>query len=72
MRIERFLVVSAAGDARVLARLPALRLDQFAYRLTIDVPAAWGSVIGSILVPVPEMHPTVELDYVDPEEVEEE
>ena len=68
MRIERFLVVSAAGDARVLAKLPALRLDEFAYRLVIDVPAAWGAVIGTINVPVPELVPGVELDYVEPEE----
>lgn len=72
MRIERFLVVSAHGDARVLAKLPILRLDQFAYRLVIDVPAAWGSVIGTINVPVPELVPQVDLDMVDPEEVEEE
>lgn len=72
MRIERFLVVSAAGDARVVARLPNLRLDEFAYRLIIDVPAAWGSVIGQINVPVPALDPTVELDYVEPDEVEEE
>ena len=72
MRIERFLVVSAGGEAHVVVRMPALRLDQFAYRLVIDVPAAWGSVIGSISVPVPELNPEVELDYVDPEEVEEE
>lgn len=72
MRIERFLVVSAHGDARVLAKLPTLRLDQFAYRLVIEVPAAWGAVIGTINVPVPELDPTVELDYVEPDEVEEE
>jgi len=71
MRIERFLVVSAAGDARVVARLPNLRLDEFAYRLVIEVPAAWGSVIGTINVPVPALDPTVELDYVEPDEVEE-
>lgn len=72
MRIERFLVVSTHGDARVLAKLPALRLDQFAYRLVIAVPEEWGSVIGTIDVPVPELHPTVELDYIEPDEVEEE
>lgn len=72
MRIDRFLVVSAGGDARVLVHLPVLRLDEFAYRLVIDVPAAWGSVIGTIDVPVPELHPTVELDYIEPDEVEEE
>jgi hypothetical protein len=72
VRIERFLVVSAGGDARVVARMPVLRLDEFAYRLTIDVPAAWGSVIGTINVPVPELDPTVELDYVEPDEIEEE
>lgn len=72
MRIERFLVVSASGEARVVARMPVLRLDEFAYRLVIDVPAAWGSVIGTINVPVPELVPQVDLDMVDPEEVEEE
>jgi hypothetical protein len=72
VRIERFLVVSAAGDARVLAKLPPLRLDQFAYPLVIDIPGAWGSVIGTIHVPVPELNPTVELDQVEPDEVEEE
>lgn len=72
MRIERFLVVSAGGDAHVVVRMPVLRLDQFSYRLVIDVPAAWGSVIGTINVPVPALDPTVELDYVEPDEVEEE
>lgn len=72
MRIERFLVVSAGGEARVVARKPPLRVDEFAYRLVIAVPAEWGSVIGTIDVPVPELHPTVELDYVEPDEVEEE
>lgn len=72
MRIDRFLIVSAGGEVRVLAKLPLLRLDQFAYRLVIDVPAAWGSVIGTINVPVPELVPQVDLDMVDPEEVEEE
>jgi hypothetical protein len=72
VRVERFLIVSAGGDARVLVHLPTLRLDQFAYRLVIEVPAAWGSVIGTINVPVPELDPTVELDYVEPDEVEEE
>lgn len=62
MRIDRFLVVSAAGEARVVSRMPGLRLDEFAFRLVIDIPAAWGSVIGTITVPVPELHPTVELD----------
>jgi hypothetical protein len=72
VRVERFLIVSASGDARVLAKLPTLRLDEFGYRLVIDVPAAWGSVIGTINVPVPALDPTVELDYVEPDEVEEE
>lgn len=72
MRIDRFLVVSAGGDARVVARMPVLRLDEFAYRLVIDVPAAWGAVLGEIRVPVPELQPTVELDYVEPDEMEEE
>jgi len=72
VRVERFLVVSASGDARVLVHLPSLRLDQFAYRLVIDVPAAWGAVIGTINVPVPELVPTVDLDMVEPDEMEEE
>lgn len=71
MKLDRFLVISAGGEARVVSRLPALRLDEFCYRLTIEIPAGWGSVLGEINVRLPDPDPTVELDEVEPGEVEE-
>jgi len=66
------LVISAGGEARVVSRLPALRLDEFCYRLTIEIPAGWGSILGEINVRLPDPNPTVDLDEVDDEEIEEE
>jgi len=68
MKLDRYLVISAGGEARVVTRLPALRLDEFCYRLTIDIPAGWGSVLGEINVRLPDPNPTVDLDAVEPEE----
>ena len=72
MKLDRFLVISAGGEARVVSRLPALRLDEFCYRLTIEIPAGWGSILGEINVRLPDPNPTVDLDEVDDEEIEEE
>ena len=68
MKLDRYLVVSAGGEARVVSRLPALRLDEFCYRLTIEIPAGWGSVLGEINLRLPDPDPTVTLDEVEPEE----
>ena len=72
MKLERFLIISAGGETRVVHRMPPLGLDEFAYRLNIEIPARWGSVLGEINLRLPDPDPTVELDMVDPEEVEEE
>ena len=72
MKLERFLVISAGGEARVVTRLPILRLDEFCYRLTIEIPAGWGSILGEINVRLPDPNPTVDLDEVEDEEIEEE
>ena len=48
--------------------MPALRLDEFAYRLTITIPDVWASVLGEIALTLPDPNPTVELDAVEPEE----
>lgn len=72
MTIIRFLVVSAGGEIRVVSRLPALRLDEFCYRLSVDIPATWGSVLGEIRLTLPDPNPTVELNQEEPtEEIEE-
>lgn len=72
MKLEKFLIVSAGGDARVVSRRPLLRLDEFCYRLNIEIHDAWGSIIGSINLTLPDPNPTVELDELEePEEVEE-
>lgn len=71
MRLDKFLVVSAGGDARVVNRKPILRLDEFCYRLTIAIPDAWGSIVGEINLRLPDPDPTVEMDDAEPEEIEE-
>lgn len=68
MKLDRFLVISAGGETRVVNRMPALRLDEFAYRLTVEIPDRWGSVLGEIHVRLPDPDPTVELDEVEPDE----
>lgn len=72
MRLDKFLVISAGGEARVVNRMPALRLDEFAYRLVVEIPDGWGHVLGQINVVLPDPNPTVDIDQVEPdEEVEE-
>ena len=68
MRLDRFLIISAGGDTRVVHHMPALRLDEFAYRLTITIPDVWASVLGEINVTLPDPNPTVDLDAAEPEE----
>jgi hypothetical protein len=71
VKLERFLIISAGGETRVVHRMPGLNLDEFAYRLTITIPDTWASVLGEINVSLPDPDPTVELDAVEPDEVEE-
>lgn len=68
MRLDRFLIISAGGDTRVVNRMPVLRLDEFAYRLTVEIPAGWGSVLGEIALRLPDPDPTVTLDQLEPDE----
>lgn len=72
MRLDKFLVVSAGGEARVVNRLPMLRLDEFCYRLVIEIPAGWGSILGEINLTLADPNPTVQVDEVQPEEEVEE
>lgn len=64
MKIKKFLVVRADGDARIVSRMPKLRLDEFAYRLNISIPDSWASVVGDIdiALPDPDMRPMVVID----------
>lgn len=71
VKLDRYLVISAGGAARVVNRLPVLSLDEFAYRLVITIPDSWASVLGEINIALPDPDPTVELDDVEPGEVEE-
>lgn len=58
MKIERFLVVRADGDVRVVARRPRLRPDEVAYRLNVTIPPAWGRLAeGAISIDLPEPPP---------------
>lgn len=68
MKLDKYLVVSAGGEARVVNRLPALRLDEFCYRLTIEIPVGWGSVLGEINLRLADPDPTVTLDQLEPDE----
>jgi hypothetical protein len=72
VKLERFLIISAGGETRVVHRMPALALDEFAYRLTVEIPDSWASVLGEITVRLPDPDPSIELDQVEPDEVEEE
>ncbi len=72
MKLERFLIISAGGDTRVVHRMPILGLDQVCYRLNVEIPASWGSVLGEINLRLPDPEPTVTLEQVEPDEVEEE
>lgn len=64
MKLRKFLVVRADGEARVVARTPRLRLDEFAYRLNISIPDSWAAVVGdiNIALPDPDMRPSVEIE----------
>lgn len=52
--MSKFLIISAAGEARITTRRPTLRRDEVAFRLNIDVPKGWGRVIGDLNVQLPE------------------
>lgn len=65
MKLRKFLIVRADGEARIVSRPPnRLRLDEFGYRLNITIPDSWAHVIGdiNIALPDPDMKPTVEVD----------
>jgi hypothetical protein len=53
MKLIRFLVVRANGDMRIVTRRPRLSVDEFAYRLTVNVPNA-PAYLGDIELTVPE------------------
>lgn len=48
-----WLVISADRRARIVARVPNLFADEVAYRLMLNFPTGWGSVIGTLSVDVP-------------------
>jgi hypothetical protein len=72
VKLERFLIISAGGETRVVHRMPPLGLHEFCYRLNVEIPAGWGSVLGEINLRLPDPDPTVDLDMVEPDEMEEE
>lgn len=53
MRLIRFLIVRANGDMRIVARRPNLSVDEFAYKLTVNVPDA-PAYMGEIELTIPE------------------
>lgn len=71
MRLARYLVISAGGATRIVNKAPVLALDEFCYRLTIEIPDTWGSILGEIRLSLPDPNPVVELDAEEPEEIEE-
>jgi len=54
MILERYLVVSANGDMRLITRFPRLCLNEVAFRLTVEVPAGWGKRVGDIHLTIPD------------------
>lgn len=68
MIVRGFLVVRADGSTRTVAKTPRLGMNEFAFRLTVRVPDAWGEVLGTIEVDVPHsVIPTVTVDVPTPE-----
>lgn len=59
--MEKYLIISAGGKARVVAQKPRLCLDEFAYRLVVNIPDTWASVLGEIVLNLPDPNPTVKL-----------
>lgn len=52
MKLIRFLVVRAK-DMRIVTRRPRLSVDEFAYKLTVNVPDA-PAFLGEIELTIPE------------------
>lgn len=42
MKVKKYLIVSANGDARVVTRSPRLAWDEVAFPLEVTVPDTWG------------------------------
>ena len=45
MKIKRYLIVTAAGDVRIVQKNPRLRLDEIAVPVTVTLPAGWGRIL---------------------------
>jgi hypothetical protein len=53
MKLIRYLIVRANGDMRIVTRRPQLSVDEFAYKLTVNVPPA-PTFLGEIELTIPE------------------
>ena len=60
MEFTQYLIVKADGSCSVRKTPRNLGLDEVAFRLNINLPDAWGEVVGDIDVQLPEP-PTTEI-----------
>ena len=61
---NKVLIIRADGTARVVSRdrTHRLRNDEFAFRLTVKIPPAWGRIIGDLEVALPDEPATVTVE----------
>jgi hypothetical protein len=54
MKIDQWLIYRAGTNKlRTVTKRPRLDADEIGWRLTIDVPAPWGQVIGNVALALP-------------------
>ena len=54
MKHVGYLIVSAAGEMRVLKRLHSMRPHEVAFKVVVTVPEGWEQVRGQIDVVLPD------------------
>lgn len=59
-KMTAFLVYRAHDESlRVVTRSPALRWDEVAFRVEVNVPDPWGRLAGAVVIDLPEGGPAV-------------
>ncbi len=67
MKVRKYLIVTARGDARVVTRRPTpngLRFDEVSFPLNVTIPDTWGRLYSDLPVEV-ELPEPGELPTVD-------
>ena len=64
---KKLLIIRADGTGRVVSggRYHSLRPDEFAFRLTVTIPPAWGRTLGDIAVALPDEGATVAIEDLE-------